>query len=105
MKEERWVIVVTAHYYLGMYGDEVALIGIFETEALAQEAINKESDRSGLSQNCFNTKHVKINESYTLITDEKIKELKEESPDCPDYTMVIESWDYEPEVYLGGYVE
>ena len=101
MKEEHWVIVVIAHYWQEGYGDELALIGIFEAEDLAQEAINKESERTGLPQSCFNTKHVEVNKSYDLITDESIKKLA----DNPYRGKGLESWDYEPEVYLGGYVE
>ena len=50
MKEAYLVI---AHYYQANYGDKSALIGIFETEDLAKEAINKESERTGLPRRCF----------------------------------------------------
>ena len=115
MKE---VYLVIAHYYTGGYGDKIALIGVFQTKEMADEAIKKEVGRCDLGEGRFNVICVPVNKSYTLISDKAIEVLKHEYTDeiaRDEYgrsaeqwlidNHMIEDWDRDPELPLGGYIE
>ena len=98
MKE---MFMVTMHYWTSGYGDMVALLGIYDSKEAAEESIKKESVKFGLDKSHFDIDHIVTNKTYHLMSEDELKALKEEEgEDC-----IISDYDYNPEMYLGGYIE
>lgn len=94
------MFMVTMHYWSGRWGDMVALLGVYDSKEAAEEAI-KESVKFDLDESQFDIDHIIINKTYHLMSEDELKTLKEEEgEDC-----IINDYDYNPEMNLGGYVE
>lgn len=101
MKE---MYMVTMHYWTKKYGDLVALLGVYDSKKEAEDSIDKESIIFELDKEYFVIDCIDLNKTYHLMSDENIRLLKEEyAKDDMDYHM--DSYDYAPEMCLGGYVE
>lgn len=95
------MFMVTMHYWSGRWGDMVALLGVYDSKEAAEEAIKKESVKFDLDESQFDIDPIIINKTYHLMSEDELKTLKEEEgEDC-----IINDYDYNPEMNLGGYVE